>query len=217
MSVQYDFDGRVALVVGAGGPLGSEVVEAFDAAGATVCAVKRDPAGDDVLYDRDAVQFYPADCTVEAEVEAVVDAVLADHGRLDAVYNNLGEYHGGHPLDETPTDEFDFLVEVNLRTAFLVAKHAVPALRETSGAYVNVSAIHSLAGEPNDGPYRATKAGVRLLVESLAAENEDEVRVNAVLPGLIEDPAGVAQLVVYLCSDGASAVTGACVPVDRTV
>lgn len=215
MSVQYNLEDRVVLVAGAGGPLGSEVVAAFQDAGATVCAAKRDPAADDVLYDRQGVHFYTGDFTDEGEVQAAIDELASDHGRLDAVFNNLGEHEGGQPIDETSIEEFEFMVSMNLRTVFLVAKHAVPHLRHTNGALVNVSAMHSLKGEPLDGPYRATKAGVRLLTETIAEENEGTVRANAILPGMIEDPAAIAQGVVFLCSDGAEAISGASLPIDR--
>lgn len=217
MPVAFDFEGQVVLAAGAGGEFGSEVVKAFQAAGATVCAAKRNPDGDDVLYDREGVDFYAGDFTVEDDVRAVFDELIADHGRLDVLFNNLGEHVGGQPLHETSLEEFEFMVDMNLRTAFLAAKYAIPHLREANGSLVNVSAMHSLSGEPNDGPYRATKAGVRLLTETIAAENDGQMRANAILPGMIDRPAAIAQGVLYLSSDAADAVSGVSLPIDPSM
>lgn len=217
MSVAFDFEGQVVLAAGGGGPFGSEVVQAFKEAGATVCVAKRHPEADDVLYDREGVHFYPGDFTVEGDVRDVFDELIADHGQLDVLFNNLGEYVGGQPLHETSIDEFEFMVDMNLRTVFLAAKYAIPHLQEANGALVNVSAMHSLAGEPNDGPYRATKAGVRLLTETIAAEHDGTLRANAILPGMIEQPAAIAQGVLFLCSDAAEAISGVSLPIDSSM
>jgi NAD(P)-dependent dehydrogenase (short-subunit alcohol dehydrogenase family) len=113
---------------------------------------------------------------------------------------------------------------------FLASKHALPHLREAEGAIVSVSARSSLEGGEGDGPYRASKAGVRLLTETIAEENLGTVRANAVMPSVIDtpmnremmpdadhdawvDPAEIARTVVVLCSDATGVTSGAAVPV----
>jgi NAD(P)-dependent dehydrogenase (short-subunit alcohol dehydrogenase family) len=232
MQAQFDFSDRVALVTGATGALGSAVAEALRDAGATVAAADVvAPDDDDALLDPSGdVHFYEADFTDEAQVADVVESVVDDHGRLDYLANVAGTWRGGSPLDETDADEFDFLFDVNLKTMFLASKHALPHLREAAGAVVSVSARSSLEGGEGDGPYRASKAGVRLLTETLAEENEGAVRANAVMPSVIDtpmnremmpdadhdrwvDPADIARVVLFLCSDAASPTSGAAVPV----
>ncbi|RBI64203.1 glucose 1-dehydrogenase [halophilic archaeon] len=231
MSVSFDFDGRVALVTGASGALGSAACEAFADAGATVCATDVvEPDEEDALLDPETVDFYRGDLTDESEVEAVVERVVDDHGGVDALANVAGTWKGGSPVEETDVATFDLLFDVNLKTAFLASKHALPHLRERSGAIVSVSAHSSLRGGEGDGPYRASKAGVRLLTETLAEENEGEVRANAVMPSVIDtpanremmpdadhetwvDPADIAEVMLFLCSDAASVTSGAAVPV----
>ena len=231
MSAQFDFTDRVVLVTGASGSLGTAVVEGFHDAGAVVCTSARHPPDDDALSsERERIQFYEADFTDESSVEDVFDAVLSDHGRLDAVCALVGAWRGGTPLDRTATDDFEFVLDVNLRSVFLTAKHAVPRLRETDGAFVSVSARSSLTGGKGDGPYRAAKAGVRLLTESMAEENAGTVRANTVMPSTIDTPANremfpdadhdswptpeeIARVVQFLCSDAASVTSGAAVPV----
>ncbi len=230
MNVEFDFDGDVALVTGASGALGSATVEAFREAGATVAAADlRPPEDDDSLLDPDAgTTFYEADLTDEADVEGVIDAIVDEHGRLDHLINVAGTWRGGDPIHETDADLYDFLFDVNLKTMFLTSKHAVPHLRETKGSIVSISARSSLSGGTGDGIYRATKAGVRLLTETLAEENGGVVRANAVMPSVLDtpmnremmtpsddwvDPADVARTILALCSDAASVTSGAAVPV----
>lgn len=224
--VAFDFSDRVAVVTGASGSLGGAVVEGFADAGATVAAV--DVVDPDGLPD--GASFYEADLTDEPDVEGLVDVVAEDHGRIDHLLNVAGTWRGGTPIDETDVGTFDLLFDVNLRTAFLATKHALPHLRETGGSVVNVSARSSLSGGEGDGPYRAAKAGVRLLTETVAEENRGTVRANAVMPSVIDtpqnreampdadhdswvDPADIAATICALCSDATAVTSGAAVPV----
>jgi NAD(P)-dependent dehydrogenase (short-subunit alcohol dehydrogenase family) len=239
MHTQFDYSGEVALVTGASGALGSSVADAFADAGATVAAVDVVPPDSDdshLAVDADragSVHPYEADLTDPDHAARAIDAVAADHGGIDCCASIAGTWRGGQPIDETPADEFDLLVAVNLKTLFLTAKHALPHLRDrdgTQGALVGVSSRSSLEGGAGDGPYRATKAGVRRIVESVAAENTGSVRANAIMPSVIDtpmnremmpdadhaswvDPADIAQVICFLCSDAASVTSGAAVPV----
>ncbi|MFC6835465.1 SDR family oxidoreductase [Halomarina ordinaria] len=232
MSHSFDFDGQVVLVTGASGALGSAVCEAFADAGATVAAADVvEPDDEDAQLDTgEGIQFYQGDFTDEGAVEEVVSRVVDDHGGLDALCNVAGTWRGGDPIAETDAETFDFLFDVNLKTMFLASKHAVPHLREREGAVVSVSARSSLEGGEGDGPYRASKAGVRLLTETIAEEERGTVRANAVMPSVIDtpanremmpdadhdawvDPADIAAVFLFLCSDAASVTSGAAVPV----
>ncbi|MDS0276994.1 SDR family oxidoreductase [Halomicroarcula sp. S1AR25-4] len=232
MSVTFDMGGEVALVTGVGGALGSAVANAFLEAGATVCGadVVEPDSEDFQLSDPDRIHFHRGDFTDEDDVSSVVDRVVDEHGRLDYLLNIAGTWRGGDPIHETEVDTFDFLFDVNLKTMFLASKHALPHLQETGGAIVSVSARSSLEGGEGDGIYRATKAGVRLLTETIAAENLGTVRANAVMPSVIDtpmnremmpdsdfekwvDPADIGATMVFLCSDAASVTSGAAVPV----
>jgi NAD(P)-dependent dehydrogenase (short-subunit alcohol dehydrogenase family) len=240
MNASFDFGGDVVLVTGASGALGSAVAEAFRDAGATVAAADVvPPDGDDSLLDTadgpGAVVPYVGDFTdPDAVAEAVAD-VADDHGGIDALCNIAGTWRGGQPIAETPPDEFGLLFDVNLKTMFLASKHAIPHLRggegdDPQGAIVSVSSRSSLEGGAGDGPYRASKAGVRLLTESIAEEERGAVRANAVMPSVIDtpmnrdmmpdadhsewvDPEDIARVVLFLCSDAAAVTSGAAVPV----
>ncbi|WP_435075914.1 SDR family oxidoreductase [Halococcus sp. AFM35] len=229
MPTDFDFDGNVILVTGASGALGSGICEAFEGAGATVHATDLvTPDDENSLLDSYSA-FHEADLTDESDVEHVVGEVVETEGRLDALCNIAGTWQGGQPIDETDSDEFDMVFDVNLKTMFLASKHAIPHLRESDGAVVSVSAKSSLEGGEGDGPYRASKAGVRLLTETIAEENRGELRANAVMPKTIDTPANremlssdpenwptpeeIAPVVCFLCSDAAGVTSGAAVPV----
>ncbi|MFC4552700.1 MULTISPECIES: SDR family NAD(P)-dependent oxidoreductase [Halorussus] len=246
MSVSFDFTDSVALVTGASGALGSAVCEAFASAGATVAAADVvAPDDEDAQLDAgENVHFYEGDFTDESSVESVIDEIVDDHGGIDYLANIAGTWRGGTPVEETDVETFDFLFDVNLKTMFLASKHALPHLRAGSGgrgegesgregsggAIVSVSARSSLKGGEGDGPYRASKAGVRLLTETLAEENAGEVRANAVMPSVIDTPANremmpdadheewvtpaeIAETMLVLCSDATAVTSGAAVPV----
>ena len=231
MDVTFDFGEQVVLVTGASGALGSAVVDAFRGAGATVCATDVvEPDDEGAQLDPQGVDFYRGDFTDESEVERVVGEVVDDHGHLDYLCNIAGTWKGGDPIHETDAGAFDLLFDVNLKTMFLASKHALPRLRESGGAIVSVSARSSLEGGEGDGPYRASKAGVRLLTETIAEENEGTVRANAVMPSVIDtpanremmpdadhdkwvEPAEIARVIMFLCSDAAGVTSGAAVPV----
>jgi NAD(P)-dependent dehydrogenase (short-subunit alcohol dehydrogenase family) len=231
MSTSFDFTDRVVLVTGASGALGSAVAAAFDDAGATVCGADLiAPDDDDSLVDPDVVDYYQGDFTDEDEVARIVEAIVDDHGGLDHLCTVAGTWRGGDPIHETDVGTFDFLFDVNCKTMFLASKHALPHLREREGTVVSVASRSSLSGGEGDGPYRASKAAVRLLTETIAAENEGVVRANSIMPSVIDtpanrelmpdadhdawvDPADIARTVLALCADATAATSGAAVPV----
>lgn len=230
MSVSLDFSERTAIVTGACGALGSATVDRFREAGATVAGVDIiPPEDDDALVTPEAVpHFYQADLTDETAVADTVEAIVADHGSIDHLLNIAGTWRGGDPIEETDLETYQFLIDVNLTSAFLTSKHALPHLQAAEGTIVSVSARASLSGGEGDGPYRISKAGIRLLTETIAAENRGTVRANAVMPSVIDtpmnremmepsdewvDPADVAMTMAVLSSAGTPVTSGAAVPV----
>ncbi|WP_207587915.1 SDR family oxidoreductase [Halomontanus rarus] len=227
-----DFTDTVAIVTGASGALGSAAVDRFREAGATVCAldVVAPDSEDAQLEPGGGYHFYEADLTDEDELESVIDEIVDDHGRIDHLLNIAGTWRGGDHIEETDLEEFDLLLDINLKTAFLTSKHALPHLQEREGSIVSVSARSGLEGGEGDGPYRITKAGIKILTETLAEENLGTVRANCVLPSVIDtpmnremmpdsdhdtwvDPREIADVMAVLCSDAASVTSGAAVPV----
>lgn len=229
-TVDFDCSNDVIVITGAAGALGGAVVDAVDAANGTVAAIDMlaDDDPDNPFTDADGVAYYQADLTDESVVAETVDAIVDEHGRIDGVAAIAGTWRGGDPVYATDGDVFDVVFDVNLRTLFLTAKHTLPHLEKTAGALVSVSARSSLEGGSGDALYRASKAGVRLLTESIAAEHLGEVRANAIMPSILDtpinrdmmdpkdewvDPVDVADVILFLLSDGSTVTSGAAVPV----
>jgi NAD(P)-dependent dehydrogenase (short-subunit alcohol dehydrogenase family) len=212
----------IALVCGSSGALGESIVAAFLARGDRVIAVDRKldenpPPG---------VRADAADLTNPDEVEALWE-------RLDEkprwVVNAVGGFRGG-TVEETEAEAFHFLVDLNLATALWSCRAAARRL-EPGSAIVNVAARNALTGGSGSAVYSATKAAVVRLTEVLAAElAEKRVRVNAILPSVIDTPANraslsaaalanavppaqIAAVTGFLSSDAAAAVSGAVLPV----
>jgi len=230
MTATFDFTGRVAVVTGSCGALGSAVVEEFIEAGASVaaCDIVDIESEDSLLEPQDKMRFYQADFTDESAVESTIQQVVDDYGRIDFLLNIAGTWRGGDPLEDTDVDVFDMLFDVNLKTMFLASKHALAELQQTGGAIVSVSARSGLEGGTGDGIYRSTKAGVKILTETIAKENLGSVRANCVLPSVLDTPMNremmtpseewvtpsqVARVMQFLCSDAADVTSGAAVPV----
>jgi NAD(P)-dependent dehydrogenase (short-subunit alcohol dehydrogenase family) len=233
----FDFAGRVALVAGAGGNLGSAVANAFRAAGARTVLVERDAQRLQQVFPElkgspDHVLAGGVDLMAPGGLDAVVAQAVERFGRIDILVNAVGGFRAGQPMHETPMETWDLLLDLNLRTTLVAARAVVPAmLAQRYGKIVTVAARAALAGAANMAAYSASKAAVVRLTESLAAElKSDGINVNCVLPGTLDTaqnrgdrpdanfstwvpPEALADVILFLASDAARAVHGAAVPV----
>ena len=188
--------------------------------------------------------FVRADVSQRADVEALVRQTVESYGRLDCAHNNAGIEGDMAPTCDCTEANWDRTIAVNLKGVWLCMKYEIPQMLEQGGGViVNTSSVAGLVGFLNLPAYVATKHGVAGLTRTAALEYADQgIRVNAVCPGVINtpmidrivagdaeaeaqftalepvgrmgSPAEVAQAVVWLCSDGASFVTGIAMPVD---
>jgi NAD(P)-dependent dehydrogenase (short-subunit alcohol dehydrogenase family) len=238
--------GRVALITGASRGIGAATARAFAQAGAAVVLAARDEAAlvavaQEVQALGGEALAVPTDVGEPAAVERLVQRTLDAYGHLDAAFNNAGATFRPTPLADLPIEEFDRVVQVNLRGVFLAMKYEVPAmLASGAGAIVNMSSTAGLRAVPGVAPYVASKHGVIGLTETAALDYAARnLRVNALAPGPIYtehlerageqareyvaqtvpmrrlgQPEEVAATVVWLCSDQASFVTGATFTID---
>src|SRR5712691_3272465 len=187
----FDFSGQVAVVTGGARGIGKGSAEAFAEAGARVYVVDiDDKAGEAVaagVRERGGLAaFLACDVTDAASVEATFARIVAEAGRLDVLVNCAGGFWKQLSVEETPEDEWDKVIDLNLKSIFLCAKAAIPAFkRQGSGRIISIG---SMAGvtllQGTSPPYAAAKAGVHSLTRVLADElGPHGVTVNALAPG----------------------------------
>jgi NAD(P)-dependent dehydrogenase (short-subunit alcohol dehydrogenase family) len=226
-------DNRVVMVTGGFGTLGRAVVRAFETRGARVAAVDRSaaPSGSLPGADDRILKLENVDLAQWAHSTAAVQKITATFGRLDVLVNIAGGFIWQTLADGDP-ESWDRMYTINLKTAVMATKAALPALLQSgAGRVINIGAGAAAKASAGMGAYTASKAGVQRLTESLAEELKDHgVTVNAILPGIIDTPQNradmpkadhsrwvapeaIAEVILFLASDAAKAVTGAAIPV----
>jgi NAD(P)-dependent dehydrogenase (short-subunit alcohol dehydrogenase family) len=224
--------GKVVVVTGASGALGKVVAESALARGAKVAGV--DHAASRLSATPDRIEFGGVDLSDAAQAKVAIDAVAAHFGRLDALINIAGGF-AFEMVADGEAKTWQRMYALNVLTALNTSRAAIPYLTASSSArIVNVGAMGALQAGAGMGAYAASKAGVHRLTEALAAECKGKITVNAVLPSTIDTPANrasmpsadfakwvtpqeLAEVILFLASDAASAVTGALLPVNGRV
>jgi NAD(P)-dependent dehydrogenase (short-subunit alcohol dehydrogenase family) len=236
---QYDLTGRVVVITGGAGGLGRGVTAAFLKSGAGIVVADRaearasvDATRGQLGQDADRLDFAAMDAGDEASVAAMVASVVARHGRLDVLANLVGGYSAGQPISELDLAVWTRMQDLNLRTAFLAAKHAAAQMIERGwGRILNISARAAYSGRKRAAAYAVAKAGIITLTETLSEELRDHrITANCVLPSIIDTPANradipdadftrwpkpedIARVLVFLASDDAWLISGAAIPV----
>lgn len=186
--------GPVVVVTGGASGIGRAVVERLHDGGARVVVVDRDEAAVARLLATlggERAEGVVADVAEEADVERYLEAAIARFGRLDGLHANAGIEAPAVPLWETDPSDFDRLMAVNLRGAYLALRGALRELvrQGEGGAIVTTASTMGVRGRPNIGPYSASKAGVIALTRTAAREAGPlGIRVNSVLPGPTSTP-----------------------------
>jgi NAD(P)-dependent dehydrogenase (short-subunit alcohol dehydrogenase family) len=225
-----NLSGKVLAVTGSGGALGQAVAAALSGYGARLALLDHAaaPVG---LPPAGALHYGGIDLTDADAARSAMEKVVKDAGRLDGLINVAGGFHW-EKLAGGTLDTWDSMYQLNLRTAVVSCQAALPYLLQAGGGrIVNVGAMGAVKAAAGMGAYAASKAGVAKLTEALAEELKDHgITVNAILPSTLDTPknrldmpradfsrwvtpAEAAEVIAFLISDEARAVTGALIPV----
>lgn len=236
-------DGKVAIITGSASGMGLEEAQLFAREGAkVVIADVNAEAGEKVASDIKAeggeATFIEVNMRDGASVQALVDKTVETYGSLDIVVNNAGIFDKYASILDTSEEQWDLILDVNLKGIYLMAKAAIPGMIERGGGtFVNIASVAGLVAAKGGAAYTASKHGVIGLTKHMVSEYaKDGIRTNAIAPGtivtpLIKDvvaniptdpvpmrrfgqPNEVAELAVFLASDEAQFMNGAIVPID---
>lgn len=223
-------NGKIVLVTGANGGLGTEVTQAFLDAGATVVGTSRkiQQSG----FNHSNFTAIAGDVSTREGASAVIKQVVSRFGKLDVLAHTVGGFAGGSSIADTDDATFKSMFEVNLNSVFHILRASIPALRKTgSGRIIAIGSRAALEPGAQIGAYSASKAAMVSLIRTTALENKDAgLTANVILPGTIDtlanrkampnadisrwvQPASLASLIVWLASAVAKDVNGAVIPV----
>jgi NAD(P)-dependent dehydrogenase (short-subunit alcohol dehydrogenase family) len=240
----FDLTGRVAIVTGGGSGIGGETARLLAERGADIALAGRraEKLQDMAAAIREAtgrrVLTLSTDVRKPEQVQAMIDAVVAEFGRIDVLINNAGGAHGHIGLHKMDLAKWDRDIQLNLSAATYCSQAAFPHLSKTKGNIVNISSMAGINGTQGVAAYSAAKAGLQMLTKVMSAEwGPRGIRVNCVAPGMTATEAAVsgwekrdydaaatakhafslgrygtmrevAQAIVFFASDAASYITG---------
>ncbi|HET7096421.1 MAG TPA: SDR family NAD(P)-dependent oxidoreductase [Casimicrobiaceae bacterium] len=225
---------QTVFITGAAGNLGRAIASAFEARGANVVVVGRTKESLSAALGAESARrlFVTADLLDQAALDSAVKLARSRFERIDVLCNIAGGFRMGAPVHETSDADWDFLLDINVRTLLHAVRALVPQMIEGGGGkIVNVGAFAAQKGVAQMGAYVAAKSAVIRLTETMAAELRDKnINVNCVLPTIIDTPenragmpkadpsrwiapADLANVIVFLASDEARAIHGAALPV----
>ena len=222
--------GRIALVTGANGGLGTYVTKALLDAGFAVVGLA--PKIQQSDFNHPNFTALPASLDSLAAAKKAADTVIARFGRIDVLAHTVGGFAGGQPVADTDDATFQRMFDMNVNSAFHILRAVIPHMRKAKGGrIIGISSRQAETPAATVGAYSASKAAFSSLMLTVALENKDAgITANTILPGTMDtpgnrqampaadtsqwvQPATVASLIVWLASDAAKDVTGAAIPV----
>ena len=222
--------GKVVVVTGANGGLGTYVTRAFLDAGASVAGTSKTIQPSD--FAQPGFIAIPADLATQRGAKELIDQVMRKFGKLDVLVHTVGGFAGGRPVADTDDATMQKMMDMNFNSLFQVARAAIPALRASGdGRLIAIGSRAAVDPGPGVGAYSASKAAMVSLVRTIAAENRDAgLRANVILPGTIDTPANrkampnadvsnwvrpdaIASLITWLAGNGGKDMNGAAIPI----
>jgi len=172
----------------------------------------------------------------EDEVKKLVSSIINANNRIDVLINTVGGYRAGQPITQIDEKDWDLMMNLNLKTAFLISKHVVKEMeKQGHGKVIHVASSSGLKGFGNDAAYVASKSGILRLVESLSEEVKNNgINVNCILPSIIDSdanrqsmpdedfskwvtPSEISRVMLFLASEESNSINGASIPIYGTI
>ncbi len=222
--------GKIVLVTGANGGLGTHVTQAFLNTGATVIGVSRKIEQSE--FANPNFHAMAAEISTREAAAKLVDEAVARFGKIDVLVHTIGGFAGGQSVADTEETIFRQMFEINLHAMFYILRAIIPVMRKQgSGRIAAIGSRQALEPGKGVGAYSASKAAMVSLMRTVALENQDAgITANVILPGTMDtpanrkampnadfskwvQPAAVASLITWLASDAAKDVNGAAIPI----
>ena len=232
MSLTYNFSNKVVLITGGTGALGRTLVKKFIASGAiTISSFLNEKEAENLKIANPKVEMIELDIGKEEQILKMIPILVERFGTINILVNVVGGYLGGKSITELSGTDWDIMMNLNLKSAFLISKHVIPIMKSGNGGkVVHISSRTGLKSEGYDSAYAASKAALIRFVESAAQEfKEDNININCILPTTIDTEANrkampkadfskwllaedLANVVLFLCSPNSGVINGAAIP-----
>lgn len=235
-------DNKVALITGGNSGIGKAAAELFADNGAQVVVLDKSITDRTEASSSNAITYFQADVRDQQAIKKIVDSVIDRFGKIDVLFSNAGINPHIGKIEDTQNEQWDEIIQTNLRSCFTLIREVIPCMKETkSGAIIGTSSISGRVWAADHSvPYGVAKTGIEAIIKSVAAQyGPDGIRSNCILPGFIETPlnwvtdeqvkanimrriplrrAGtpldVAKVALFLASDLSSYVNGESIIVD---
>ena len=231
MSVTYNFSNKVVLITGGTGAFGRTLVKRFlDTGAKTIASFRNETEGAKLKRVNPQVEIIKLDISSEKEILKAVPILIRKFAKIDILVNTVGGYLGGKNVTQLGEDEWEAMMNLNLKSAFLISKHVIPIMKSGNGGkIIHVSSKTGLKSDGYDSAYAASKAALIRFVESISLEfREDKISINCILPTTIDTEANrrampnadfskwlssedLANVVLFLSSSDSKVINGAAV------
>ncbi|HEY9399499.1 MAG TPA: SDR family NAD(P)-dependent oxidoreductase [Nitrososphaeraceae archaeon] len=233
MNVTYNFSNEVVLITGGTGALGKTLVNKFIDSGArTISTYLNEKEAEKLKTTNHKVELIKLDITKEEQLLKMIPIVVERFGTINVLVNVVGGYVGGKDITELEESDWDAMMNLNLKSAFMISKHVIPVMKSSGngGKVVHVSSRTGLKSDGYDSAYAASKAALIRLVESTSQEfKQYNINVNCILPTTIDTEVNrmaipkadsnkwllkedLANVILFLCSSDSKVINGAAIP-----
>ncbi|HEY0580083.1 MAG TPA: SDR family NAD(P)-dependent oxidoreductase [Candidatus Nitrosocosmicus sp.] len=242
--MKHDFSNKVIIITGGTGALGRVLIKSFlNGHPRTIVTTYRSEkemqelkanlsnSSDQSPKNSTTLEFIKIDVTKDDEIKKLISNIFEKYGQIHILVNVVGGYIGGKNITELDELDWDKMMDINLKTAFLISRHVIPIMiTNRYGKLVHVSSRTGIRAEGNDSAYAASKSGLIRFVESVSQEVKDSnININCILPTIIDteanrrampnadftrwiNPGDLSNVILFLCSDDSKIINGSAIP-----